>query len=43
MKIKFMRAISTSHPRTHDELLYSGVSRLGAPFRWARQLRQGRA
>lgn len=43
MKIKIMRALSTSHPRTHDELLYSGVSRLGAPFRWAKQLRQGRA
>lgn len=43
MKIKFMRALSTSNPRTHDELLYSGVSRLAAPFRWAKQLRQGRA
>ncbi|SEK16577.1 MULTISPECIES: cupin-like domain-containing protein [unclassified Variovorax] len=40
MKIKFMRALSTSHPRTHDELLYSGVSRLAAPFKWAKQLRQ---
>jgi hypothetical protein len=40
MKIKFMRALSTSHPRTHDELLYSGVTRLAAPFKWARQLRQ---
>lgn len=43
MKIKFMRALSNTHPRTHDELLYSGVSRLAAPFRWARQLRQRRA
>jgi hypothetical protein len=42
MKIKFMRALSTSNPRTHDELLYSGVSRLAAPFRWAKRLRQAR-
>lgn len=40
MKIRLMRALSTSHPRTHDELLYSGVSRLAAPFRWAKQLRR---
>ncbi|MFM9923196.1 hypothetical protein VLK31_09420 [Variovorax sp. H27-G14] len=39
MKIKFMRALSTSNPRTHDELLYSGVSRLAAPFKWAKHLR----
>lgn len=32
MKIKFMRALSASNPRTRDELLYSGVSRLAAPF-----------
>ena len=43
MKIKLMRALSTSNPRTHDELLYSGVSRLAAPFRWAKHLREGRA
>jgi len=38
-KIKLMRALSTSHPRTHDEMLYSGISRLSAPFRWVKRLR----
>lgn len=43
IKVKIMRALSTSNPRTHDELLYSGISRLSAPFRWAKELRQGTA
>lgn len=38
-KIKLMRALSKSKPRTHDEMLYSGISRLSAPFRSAKRLR----
>jgi hypothetical protein len=32
-KNRFMQALSMSHPRTHDERLYSGVARLGMPLR----------
>lgn len=39
-KIRLMRALSTSNPRTHDEMLYSGISLLSAPFRFAKHLRQ---
>ncbi|VTU18574.1 hypothetical protein H6CHR_01008 [Variovorax sp. PBL-H6] len=39
-KAKFMRTLSKSNPKTHDEMLYSGVERLGAPFRWAKALKQ---
>lgn len=37
-KAGMMRALSTSKPRTHDEMLYSGISRLSAPFRLAKHL-----
>jgi hypothetical protein len=30
-----MKAISKSNPRTHDEMLYSGIQRIGAPVKMA--------
>ena len=41
-KIGLMRALSTADPRTHDDMLYSGIERLSAPFRWARRVRRAR-
>lgn len=37
-KIRLMRALSISTPQTHDEMLFSGISRLSAPFRVAKKL-----
>ncbi|MDQ7955697.1 MAG: cupin-like domain-containing protein [Rhodocyclaceae bacterium] len=37
-KERLIRALSMSHPRTHDEMLYSGIQRLTAPARMARAL-----
>ena len=34
-KERLIRALSMSHPRTHDEMLYSGIRRLTAPARMA--------
>lgn len=39
-KVAFMERLSMANPRTHNEMLYSGVRRLGAPFRAAKALRQ---
>jgi len=39
-KVRFMRSLSKRRPLTHDEMLYSGVERLGAPFRLAKALKQ---
>ena len=36
-KIRFIRALSMAHPRTQDERLYSGISRLGMPLRLAKR------
>lgn len=38
IKEKLIRALSVAHPRTHDEMLYSGIDRLAAPLRWARKI-----
>jgi hypothetical protein len=39
-KVKLMRVLSKRHPQTQDEAIYSGVERLGAPFRLAKKLKQ---
>jgi hypothetical protein len=43
IKNRFIRSVSMSHPRTHDEQLFSGIARLGTPLRWARRLAARRA
>lgn len=38
-KEKLMLALSISSPETHDEVLYSGIERLIAPFRYVKNLK----
>jgi hypothetical protein len=40
-KERLIRALSTSNPRTHDEMLYSGIKRLAKPIQLTNRLRSG--